>query len=252
MRNFYLIKILFADYLKKIFHLRRKNIKNSWKETPKKINDLVNFLAWFDETRSLNETIYKSASDWNFRFKRFQYFRSLKKNIALEIGFGGGRLILNACKDFKYVYGIDVHENFKLTKKFLDSQKCYNYKLFDQNSINLIPSSSVDFVYSFIVFQHFDSFKEVIKYLNLIKKILNDRGVAHIYFGKTKENNYKIVNAKDFNLRDVSLLINPEFFKKMISKNFHILEVIEDNLLTPNINSGLSMQGCIIFMKKNI
>jgi hypothetical protein len=252
MRNFYLIKLLFADYIKKFFHIKRGGIKNTWKETPKKINNLVNFLAWFDETRSLNETIKKSASDWSFRFKRFQYFKSLKKDIALEIGFGGGRLILNASKDFKHVYGIDIHQNFQLTENFLNSQNCYNFTLFDPNSISLVTSSSVDFIYSFIVFQHFDDFEEVNKYLNLIKKLLNDRGVAHIYFGKTKEYNYEIVKSKDFNLRDVSLLINPEYFRKIISKNFRVLEVIEDNPLTPYVNSPLSMQACIVFKKKSI
>jgi hypothetical protein len=252
MRNFYLLKLLFADYLKKIFHLKRENIKSTWEKTPKKINNLVNFLAWFDETRSLNETINKSAADWSFRFKGFKYFRSLKKDIALEIGFGGGRLILNACKDFRHVYGIDVHENFQLTRDFLNSQGCYNFTLFNHSSLSLIPLSSVDFVYSFIVFQHFDSMEEVSKYLNLIKKLLNDKGVAHIYFGKTNENNYKIINDKNFNLRDVSLVINPEYFKKIISKDFHVLDVIEDIALVPSVNSALSMQACVVFKKKYI
>lgn len=38
----------------------------------------------------------------------YKEFTKINKNNALEIGFGGGRLMIYACKTFKTVYGLDI------------------------------------------------------------------------------------------------------------------------------------------------
>ena len=71
----------------------------------------------------------KAASDWRHRFEIFPHFDGINKSAALEIGFGGGRLLTQAAKRFENVYGVDIHKNFAMTKKFLTVQGLDNAQL---------------------------------------------------------------------------------------------------------------------------
>ena len=92
--------------------------------------------------------------------------------------------MLHACKVFEHVTA-DIHDNFGMTAKFLNSQ-AVKISLINKNELNTLEDGSVDYIYSFIVFQHFEGIKEVIFYLEQIERLLSDKGLAHIYFGKTR------------------------------------------------------------------
>ena len=226
-------------------------IKDTWVSMPTKFNNMVAYLDWFDSTNSIEESVETGRNDWNFRFSKNQFFNQVTKGTALEIGFGGGRLLLHACKVFEHVTGVDIHDNFGMTAKFLNSQGCHNFSLINKNELNKLEDGSVDYIYSFIVFQHFEGIKEVIFYLEQIERLLSDKGLAHIYFGKTEKEGFEEVASSSFILRDCSLYINPERMKGLVTQKFEILESLSKVAKKPEDSSTISGQSSILFKKRS-
>ncbi len=241
-------RIFKARVTQKLFG-KRLDIRKSWEDTPKGYQDMVDFLNWFDATKSVQETIVKASSDWQYRFEKLPHFPRLPKRAALEIGFGGGRLLSQAAKHFETAYGVDIHQNFSMTKKFLSSQGVGNSALFHRDEIGRIPDESIDLIYSFIVFQHFDKIEEVDFYLDHIHRLLSPEGVAHIYFGKNKNEGIKVTSDDDFLLRDCSLFINPKSMLDRVSKRFQVLSFQDVLPRDPVTNTGESVQAMILFGK---
>ena len=106
--------------------------------------------------------------------------RPLHKLSCLEIGVGGGRLALPASHVFKNVYGVDIHDNLDKTGEWLKKRGCKNVVL--TQDMSSIPDSSIDFVFSYLVFQHFYHESQVIEYLNEIKRVLSPTGVCSICY----------------------------------------------------------------------
>ena len=131
--------------------------------------------------------------------------------------------------------------------------KCYNYKLIHRDNISNVKDGSIDFIYSFIVFQHFDTFDEVKFYLDFIKRVLKDDGVAHIFFGKSKDEVTKEISPKNFKKRACSLFINPEFFYSYIKEyGFELIESevnMKKNIDMPEGPNNVSGQARVLFKK---
>lgn len=246
-----LSRMILAQRLVQKVLRRPLDIRQSWAETPQKFENLVEFLNWFDTTDSIENCLQKAQSDWEFRFHRSPYFASTPKGAALEIGFGGGRLLAQASKDFEQVFGVDIHENFGMTRKFLDLQNVQNATLIHRNNLHTLPDSSIDFVYSFIVFQHFDSMEEVAFYLGHINRLLTPQGVAHIYFGKSKTEDVQVTGSDNFHLRDCSLFISPAMMRQKIATDFDVLDIQETLPRDAITGAGESVQAAAIFKRKS-
>jgi ubiquinone/menaquinone biosynthesis C-methylase UbiE len=134
-----------------------------------------------------------------------------------------------------------------MTKKFLASQGVSNAQLFHRDELKNIPDGSIDLIYSFIVFQHFDSMEEVDFYLRHIARLLSPQGVAHIYFGKNKNEGVAVTSDSDFLLRDCSLFINPKVMSERVSKDFQIIAYNDLLPRDPVTNTGESVQAMILF-----
>ena len=214
---------------------------------------MVDFLNWFDSTSSVEETLSQAQRDWDLRITNFRDFDSLSKGCCLEIGFGGGRLMVPASQSFKRVIGIDVHLAFKKTREFLRLRNIENYQLKRRNELQAIESNSVDFIWSFIVFQHFDSFNEVMFYLSQIKRVLRPNGYCHIFFGKYSGSGIRVVRPQDFNKRECSLFIDPTFFYQNLRKmGFRLIE--HEEMIPKRLNLPLSQvnesgQARVLFRK---
>lgn len=160
-----------------LFFNNNKNEEDSWKE---------------GEQEFESEIIAPMMETCNFLDK------TSNKN-ALEIGYGGGRLLAPACKMFNRVYGVDIHERPQLVVDKLLSFGIKNFVLFGERGdfIPLAPRT-VDFVYSYIVFQHLETIQVTIQYLKEIFSVLNYGGHAIIYFGRafTNETNTYVDKIK--------------------------------------------------------
>lgn len=190
------------------------NVRQSWTEEPTRFKNTVEFLNWFDATDSIESALNKAHADWEQRITRFPQYAEIKKVRSLEIGFGGGRLLTCAARDFETALGVDIHQAFERSHQFLADQNIHNVKLLHRDDLKELDSDSIDFVYSFIVFQHFDSFEEVEFYLAQIQRLLVPGGLAHIFFGKKEEPGIRSVQSKEFEKRACSLFVEPATFRK--------------------------------------
>jgi len=79
-----------------IRHLLKKLIKKqidpdkSWIDGSKKLHDMVKFQSFFSYCSSIEHCKKQAAIDWEYRFKIFKPFEKINKDLALEIGHGGG------------------------------------------------------------------------------------------------------------------------------------------------------------------
>ena len=146
------------------------------------------FQGWFDTSKSANQSLIRGYWDFVFHIikpKVCEYIERPENKIALEIGYGGGRLLNAACSFFKQVIGIDIHDEKETVKNFLRSQNKYNFILIKTPGRSIdIDSESVDFIYSFIVLQHLPTFEVFSNYLKEAYRCLKSGGVAQLYFGR--------------------------------------------------------------------
>ena len=252
--------------------LSRKDdvIIDNWKNYPENFsNNMVEYQKWFDECDSLKSCVAKGEIDFHNRILTPDIYKILgdpREKIALDIGFGGGRLVLASSKVFKNVIGIDVlsEKLRKMTEKFLDSQGTNNYELLDPDSMLKIESNSVDFVYSYIVFQHFSSIDYFHKYMDLIRRVLKPGGVGNIFFGLCVAKNpgiHQVVKEDGFyhwhegfktGNRRSTLCYDPSWVHDQI-ENHHGMKIAAVVRFTkqPWSNSeNLSSQFCVKFVNK--
>ena len=197
------------------------------------------FQGWFDTSASVEQSILAGYWDLSFHIlkaKVCEYLSNPQDKIALEIGYGGGRILNAACSYFKEVVGIDIHEEQETVEKFLRSQHKSNFKLIKTLGDKIeVDSGSVDFVYSFIVLQHLPIFDNFVGYIRETYHCLRPGGVAQLYFGRYSKlspldrvvnfpKGYKEIKNADVNC--TSLVIKVGKVKKICRDNgFKILEV---------------------------
>jgi ubiquinone/menaquinone biosynthesis C-methylase UbiE len=239
--------------LKKLFR-RPVDIQKSWAEEPAKYSDMVDYLNWFDQTSSLEDTAKRSIIDWKKSISNFDGYANLAKNKCLEIGFGGGRLLVPACQDFTEVSGVDIHNSFEKTREYLTLCQTKNYKLLNRKELPGLPDLSFDFIFTYIVFQHFNSFAEVDHYLEEIKRLLAPNGFCHIFYAKSDKPEIEEVDPHIFEIRRRSLFINPVFFRKHLEeKGFKIIsfsDILLKNADLPHTKDNEILQARVLFQLK--
>lgn len=81
-------------------------------------NSPQDFWGFFDQRgKDLNEQLVRGQWDMALQILRDpapRYLRQTTDKTALEIGYGGGRLLAAAARYFKFVYGVDVHQRSAL------------------------------------------------------------------------------------------------------------------------------------------
>jgi SAM-dependent methyltransferase len=155
------------------------------------------FGNWFNNSTNPTEDFNKGYKDFFCSILKPVVFEKTKDNsqnlTALEIGCGGGRIMNAACKYFGHVIGLDIHSDLDKTKVILGKYNSnFEVKPISQDMTFPVSDKSVDFVYSFIVFQHILKVDCFIKYAEEIKRILKDDGTAIIYYGRPRKWSQKL------------------------------------------------------------
>lgn len=102
---------------------------------------------------------------------------------ALEIGCGPGRLIRPMSRHFVEIHGVDVSdEMIGLAREKL--RDIPNARVYTTNGSSLapFPDESLDFVYSYAVFQHIPSREVIFEYLREIRRVLRTGGLTVLQF----------------------------------------------------------------------
>ncbi|MDD5063419.1 MAG: class I SAM-dependent methyltransferase [Phycisphaerae bacterium] len=145
------------------------------------------FFTWFDSAENADTAFLRGQWDFmvHIGLPLAGYISNPEGKIALEIGHGGGRILLAACRSFKKVIGVDVHNNNRLVEAELRNRGASNFELFKTDGSTIpVEDSSVDIVYSFIVLQHVEKIDVFKRYLAETQRVLKPGGIAILYFGR--------------------------------------------------------------------
>jgi len=153
-----------------------------------RLGGMHSFQSWFNKSKDINQTITRGYWDFSIHILTSRVCELIKEpeqKRALEIGYGGGRLLNAACSYFKEVIGIDIHDEQEIVDTFLRSQGKSNFRLIKTSGRTIdVESESLDFIYSFIVLQHLPSFDTFVSYIEESHRVLKPSGVAQLYFGR--------------------------------------------------------------------
>lgn len=148
------------------------------------------FQRWFnrESATTMQQCLVRGAWDFSLHIltpKVCAHIANPEEKVALEIGYGGGRLLLAACRYFKEVIGIDIHAEQETVAALLRTQQVANVRLLRTTGQTIdVASASIDFIYSFIVLQHLPTFAVFASYIHEVARCLKPGGVAQLYFGK--------------------------------------------------------------------
>jgi len=223
-----------------------------WYKSPEEfIDNDLEYQNWFDSCNSVQGAFSRGYVDFFSKILIPQIYGVLgdpSEKTSLEIGFGGGRLINAASKVFKESIGIDVLSDrcIQKTKSFLeeDNVLLYNYANIDQ-----IKNASVDFVYSFIVFQHFTKIKYYHMYLDAFSKKMKKNAVGNIFFTINNKNADDYYFERDFASRECSMFYSPQFVKSTMEEHGFKILSMTGTTKSPWSDSP-SKQFSTIFLKK--
>ena len=154
-----------------------------------------NFFFWFKASTDINDYFssgIKTLEDEILTPTVLRTLGSITSASALEIGHGGGRILIAACSKFKHVTGIDVHRSNDPVKRKLASTGINNYSL-HTNDGSSIPNraNSIDFVYSYIVLMHIPSIDIFRSYLSETYRVLRPGGLAQLFYGRYSRMSWK-------------------------------------------------------------
>jgi SAM-dependent methyltransferase len=109
-----------------------------------------------------------------------KYLDPFSNKVILEIGCGEGRLSDYFTNWFEEVIGLDISETMISHARERLANKT-NLKLFSTNGITYpVPNETVDFVFSFIVFQHMPDKKTVRKNFEETARVLKKGGIMKV------------------------------------------------------------------------
>lgn len=146
------------------------------------------FQSWFNRSSSVDESLRRGYWDFAVHILRPEVVRHLRDPgslTALEIGYGGGRLMNAAASFFGRAVGVDVHDEVDAVADLMAACGHDNVELLRTDGRALpLPDGAVDFVYSFIVLQHLPSLDVFRDYMAESHRVLRDGGVAQLYYAR--------------------------------------------------------------------
>lgn len=145
------------------------------------------FFTWFNESQDKDAAFVRGEWDLAFHIlsPAWKYVSNPEKKTALEIGYGGGRLLAAASRFFGSVIGVDIHEKSELVKNELLQRGIKNFRLLTSDGSTIpVHDYEIDFAYSFIVLQHVEKHETLVSYMKETHRILKSGGVAVLYFGR--------------------------------------------------------------------
>lgn len=225
--------------------------KTCWFKSPENyLDDDLKYQNWFDTCESVKSAFSRGHIDFYSKILSpdiYQLLGDPRDKTSLEIGFGGGRLINAASHVFKRSVGIDVLSKscIEKTRSFMDNE---NVSLLNYKDMEEILDNSIDFAYSFIVFQHFTKIDYFHMYVDMFSRKMKKGAVGVIYTTINDKNNKDYFVDAEFEERECSLFYNPRFVKSTLEeKEFKVIEM-RKTTKSP-WTKDLSKQFCTKFIK---
>jgi ubiquinone/menaquinone biosynthesis C-methylase UbiE len=127
--------------------------------------------------------------------------------VALEIGCGPGRLLRPMSRHFAEIHGVDVSdEMIALAKEKLRDTPNAHPQVCDGSRLTMFEDASIDYVYSYAVFQHIPSREVVLEYLREVRRVLKVGGLARLQINglpRESDDAYTTWSGARFSSREV-------------------------------------------------
>jgi SAM-dependent methyltransferase len=114
---------------------------------------------------------------------------AVRTAVGLELGCGVGRLALPLARHFDEVLGVDISQGMvRRARSCAQDNGVGNASFFaisgPEDFLSRVGNyaASCDFIYSLLVFQHIPDFSIIEGYLQVIKILLHESGVAYLQF----------------------------------------------------------------------
>jgi ubiquinone/menaquinone biosynthesis C-methylase UbiE len=186
-----------------------KKMIQMWQEAAnnKLANGIEAFFTFFDGGKDINHAFERARDNFTRMILPYamQHFSGrLSDKVSLDIGYGSGGQVLSATDHFKKAMGVDIHDERYVVMEELNRRGAkgkFDLLKTNGNSLDEVEDKSVDFVHSWVTFIHFDTIDRVKAYLDEIKRVMTDDGVAVIFFSRLLRS--KWVQSKDEFLADI-------------------------------------------------
>ena len=145
------------------------------------------FFTWFDRSPGAEGALVRGAWDFALHIARPLAGRVAEpeKKTVLEIGYGGGRLLVAAARAFGHAVGVDVHDCGDVVHGEFERLGVTNVELHCADGRSLpVPNETVDVVYSFIVLQHVERLEIHRAILAETARVLRPGGWAVLYHAR--------------------------------------------------------------------
>lgn len=153
-------------------------------------------------------------------------FLDLKNSVCLDYGCGGlARYSIALSYHFKQVFGIDISSEAILNaRRKVIERDIKNINLFSNNGLDIIlPSNSIDFVFSNLVLQHIGNIDSNIYICKQFYKVLKKGGIVRLEYLCGKER-----KPDDFESPVEGNGIGTEELRKIYTKvGFEVLHISE-------------------------
>lgn len=187
---------------------------------------LLSYQNWFDKATSLERVRSQACVDFFCKVMTTDVLARIgdpRDQAALEIGSGGGRLLGCAAQVFKRAVGVDiVYARPALAEMTRDLHRTWRVEgceLLEPSDLASLESGSFSFIYSFIVFQHFDSEQVVFDYLRAARRLVKQGGLIRIFMGRSASGDIVRLEGAPFDPErlqfDSSLQMSPDAFAKI-------------------------------------
>jgi SAM-dependent methyltransferase len=194
----------------------QEEIRKAAKESP----DV--FFNWFDESGGDVDTNFiKGQCEFSLYILMpvLYHLKELSQKTALEIGYGGGRLLAAAARSFGTVIGIDIHDQAEIVKAELCRRGIDNVTLLKSNGESIpVDDASIDFVYSFIVLQHVEKISIFNNYIAETARVLRSGGVAVLFFCRPYTFSADTSSRSLFALDTLLERLDPRGYREIMAK----------------------------------
>ena len=193
-------------------------------ESKKKWNRLAvenaKYFIYSDKTKQEDENFRLSGeNDFNTLIESDEIVKKsipdFRKATVLEIGCGIGRVTEFLAKNFEKVYAVDI--SGEMIQKLKDRLKEYNNIIAIENDgMHLpLPEKSVDFVFSYIVFQHMPQKNIIEKNFQEIGRVLKKGGIFKVQLRGVRASKKEWYYGAEYNYDDAVLLAEKNNFQAL-------------------------------------
>ncbi len=142
---------------------------------------------YIDTGHSKSEEAFEKSGEWDLESHILQGIELSSNAAVLEIGCGIGRLLKPLARRAAHVIGVDISSEMvrKARARLAEFPNIRIHKT--EGDLSMVESSSVDFCFSYVVFQHFPAKEPIFAYFEEASRVLRKGGIFRFQINQRAE-----------------------------------------------------------------